>query len=440
MENELPIGWIETDFESIILRVSNGANLEQKDVYFKDSYPISRIETIAQETIDLERVKYVEVNEDIIDKYCLKPGDILFSHINSDKHLGKTAYFDINTPVIHGINLLLIRCNELYSSKLLHFLFKYYRLKGKFIEVAQRSVNQSSINQKKLKEFPIPLPPIAEQKRIVDKLDTLFGHLDTIKSSWINFESVVDSFVESAIVDTSTGNYFKVEKLKNYLVEGTERIGNNWKDKRKVGISAKDGIIELATGQKETFEKYKIVNPGDFVYNAMRVNIGSIGIYEGKDIAITSPDYVVFRVKNKISPKLLLRFLKSQRGLLEIGTNTQGSVRSRLYFKYLVNINYPVAPEKIQNLAEKFLSCVFKASEKWKNQIEPNLDNLRQALLAKAFRGELVAQLPTDGDARDLLEQIKRAKEGLEKGEKGRKMKMEDEVNLAAEPRGRYGK
>jgi type I restriction enzyme S subunit len=36
---------------------------------------------------------------------------------------------------------------------------------------------------------------------------------------------------------------------------------------------------------------------------------------------------------------------------------------------------------------------------------------LPQALLAKAFHGELVEQLPTDGDARDLLEQIKRAKE-----------------------------
>jgi type I restriction enzyme S subunit len=50
---------------------------------------------------------------------------------------------------------------------------------------------------------------------------------------------------------------------------------------------------------------------------------------------------------------------------------------------------------------------------------------LPQALLAKAFRGELVAQLPTDDDARDLLEQIKLAKAGLEKG--GRTKKMNEE-------------
>jgi len=65
---------------------------------------------------------------------------------------------------------------------------------------------------------------------------------------------------------------------------------------------------------------------------------------------------------------------------------------------------------------------------------------LPQALLAKAFRGELVEQLPNDGDARDLLEQIKRAKEGLEKGGKGRKLKVEDEVRMVADEGARYGK
>jgi hypothetical protein len=51
-----------------------------------------------------------------------------------------------------------------------------------------------------------------------------------------------------------------------------------------------------------------------------------------------------------------------------------------------------------------------------------------------------VDQLPTDGNARDLLEQIKLAKEGLEKGGKLKKMKVEEELNVAAEPRGKYGK
>ena len=86
MEKELPKGWIEVDFEIILERLSNGANYKQEEIPFEGSYPITRIETIADETINLNRVKYVEADENGIEKYGLKKGDILLSHINSDKH------------------------------------------------------------------------------------------------------------------------------------------------------------------------------------------------------------------------------------------------------------------------------------------------------------------------------------------------------------------
>jgi len=65
---------------------------------------------------------------------------------------------------------------------------------------------------------------------------------------------------------------------------------------------------------------------------------------------------------------------------------------------------------------------------------------LPQALLAKAFRGEFVEQLPTDGDAKELLEEIRKAKAGLEKGGRTKKMKENEEVRMVAEDGGRYGK
>ena len=65
---------------------------------------------------------------------------------------------------------------------------------------------------------------------------------------------------------------------------------------------------------------------------------------------------------------------------------------------------------------------------------------LPQALLAKAFRGELVEQLPTDGDARELLEEIRKAKAGLEKGGRTKKIKGNDTVRMVAEDGVRYGK
>lgn len=178
------------------------------------------------------------------------------------------------------------------------------------------------------KNYDINLPPLPEQERIVAKLDLLFGQIEKINEGIENLQNIKDKFQYSCLVDREKKSFYKREKIGQFLEEGTERIGETWNDCRLIGVSAKDGIIDLRTGQKKTFEKYKIVRKGDFIYNTMRVNIGSIAIYKGDEPAITSPDYVVFRTNNRLSSDLLLGFLKGEQGLLEIGANTKGSVSS----------------------------------------------------------------------------------------------------------------
>ncbi|MCG9890978.1 MAG: restriction endonuclease subunit S [Thermosynechococcaceae cyanobacterium MS004] len=175
----LPENWHLCFLEELLDRLSNGSSATQ----FSEcaGFPITRIETISNGFIDTNRVKYVqETSKDFIDKYGLKSGDILFSHINSDSHLGKTAlYKGLPKTLIHGINLLLLRPSRWISSPYLNYYLKFLRVKGVFIKVAQRAVNQSSINQRKLSKIPIRLCPIDEQKRIVEKIEELFSDLDS---------------------------------------------------------------------------------------------------------------------------------------------------------------------------------------------------------------------------------------------------------------------
>jgi len=99
--------------------------------------------------------------------------------ILTDIHLGKTAIFKNQASIlIHGINLLLIRFKENVSADFLNYQFKYKRRVGEFVGIAQKSVNQSSINQSKLKNLDFILPPIQVQKHIVSKIEELFSELD----------------------------------------------------------------------------------------------------------------------------------------------------------------------------------------------------------------------------------------------------------------------
>ncbi len=81
-----------------------------------------------------------------------------------------------------------------------------------------------------------------------------------------------------------------------------------------------------------------------------------------------------------------------------------------------------------QEIASRVESLLAKADkiEAQYNKAKAYLDKLPQALLAKAFRGELVPQDPNDEPASVLLEQIRAEKDGKPKGKK--KMVMQGEL------------
>lgn len=157
-----------------LLAIRNGLTTKQEQE--KGEYKVSRIETIGGGWIDETRVRYAsDVPEKDVEKYRIQKGDILFSHINSDPHLGKTGYADRDyEDLLHGMNLLLIRANpQVFEPEFLNRIFQYYREIGVFISICSRSVNQSSINQAKLKAVEVPLPPLPEQKKIAHILSTV---------------------------------------------------------------------------------------------------------------------------------------------------------------------------------------------------------------------------------------------------------------------------
>ena len=85
----------------------------------------------------------------------------------------------------------------------------------------------------------------------------------------------------------------------------------------------------------------KQVRSNDFVYNPMRINIGSVGLVPDElDGAITSPDYVVFRAR-KLNTEYLLHLLRSPFYRMYIDVVSTGSIRDRLYFRDLQNLRVP---------------------------------------------------------------------------------------------------
>ena len=155
--------------EEIFTSIKNGKNVTQIDSEGK--YRVSRIQTIANGTVDLEKTKWT--NDEVEEKDFLNYGDILLSHINSIEHLAKTAIFNLkNEKVVHGINLLRFVANrEIVNPFYAILVFKCEQFLSQAKSFAKKAVNQASISTSDLKLVEIPLPPLSIQQQIVNEIE-----------------------------------------------------------------------------------------------------------------------------------------------------------------------------------------------------------------------------------------------------------------------------
>ena len=147
----LPLG-------DLLTAMRNGTTAEQNTL--EKGYPVTRIETISAGVINPHRVRYVDMAHGEANKWLLKSGDILFSHINSEAHIGKTAiYRGAPENLIHGMNLLLLRPDiSKVEPTYLFALLNTPEVRAFYRSRCKRAVNQASLNQKDVASLPVPLP------------------------------------------------------------------------------------------------------------------------------------------------------------------------------------------------------------------------------------------------------------------------------------------
>lgn len=190
-------------------------------------------------------------------------------------------------------------------------------------------------------------------------------YLETLKARVATVGELAASMVE---VHSDLGAYAIEGKmrLEEIIEEAGERAAGATPE-RFIGVSNRGGLGPFKGKPAEDTSRYQRLELGDFVYNPMRVNVGSIALcLREEDTGWVSPDYVVFRLMPgaPIDPSYLLLYLKSPQGLTAIERASRGAVRRRLYYKDLCGLEVPVPAD----------------AEQWKSLID-GLASLRRHLL-----------------------------------------------------------
>lgn len=386
-----------------MLQLRNGGNFQQN--FEGKGIPITRIETISEGFVNGEKVGFVEnISAADVQKYQLLAGDILFSHINSIPHLGKTAVYH-NDPqgLIHGINLLLLRPDQdIIDPNFLDYLMRFYRKKQKFLRIANKSVNQASINQSNLSKLIIPVPPLDTQRKIVAILEkaeatqSLRAEADALTQQLL--QNVYMSIFGDPISNPQSWDIVKLECVCKIITDGEHATpkrsqsgiyllsARNIRD-HEIDLSDVDYIDDK---EYDRISKRIVPQNGDVLISCS----GSVGrVSRVKDdikfqmvrsVALIRPD------NQKLNSAYLEYAFDTTYLKMQIAQSVNQSSQANLFQGKIRELKIPLPPMDLQQIFADIVEKYEQLTESQRMTSRRAL-TLYSSLLSKAFTGELIA-------------------------------------------------
>lgn len=181
--SELPEGWVEATLEQVS-HVVRGITFpaSAKEMQSNEANVCCLRTSNIQRSIEWGDIYFVASTFVKRQEQLVRVGDVLMSMANSYELVGKVAMVDIiHSPAAFGAFLAAVRPTLAIHGKLLFYLLKTEEVQSALREGSSQTTNIANISISRLATIPIPLPPLPEQTRIANKLDTLLARVDSAR-------------------------------------------------------------------------------------------------------------------------------------------------------------------------------------------------------------------------------------------------------------------
>ncbi len=348
----------------------------------KGKYISDSNEKITEEAIRSSNIKVV------------KKGTLLMSFKLT---LGKTSFAECDLYTNEAIASLPIKKEYLLDKYFLEYAIGVIDLEKE----VDNAVKGKTLNKEKIKNLDIPLPPLEEQKRIVQKLDALFERIDKAIAILQKNIAAADNFMNSVLNDVFSDleqNHpmellFKIAdvnrgKSKHRPRNDKRLFGGNYpfiqtgdvRNASKYITSYSDTYSEFGLFQSKLWQKGTICM-------TIAANIGDVAIL-GVDSCF--PDSVVGIFSESESNEYLYYYLLTLKKQLESKATT--TAQMNINIKLLQDIDLPLPSIDIQKRTVKYLDYISDQIEQVKSaqqQKMQNLLDLKSSILDQAFHGKL---------------------------------------------------
>jgi type I restriction enzyme S subunit len=481
--SDLPKGWIEVPLSEILISLESGSRPKGGVRGIKEGIPSIGGEHLNERGgFNLDKIKYVPKNfAEKMTKGKIKKKDILI--VKDGATTGKVSFVDnsfpFNDAVINEHVFICRTFSDINSKYVFRFLFSekgQKRILANFKGSAQGGINLSFAPN-----TSIPLPPLNEQKQIVEKLDKLLAKVEAAKERLDKIPGILKKYRQSVLHTAVTGELTKewreennlnkqksiellneifAELKKHYPQKKFRKINleNNFAPSRWTN-SYMDNLFEVQTGATPLRKNLVYWENGNIPW----IKSGEVNNSDIKKSSEFITELAIEETNVKLFPKetILVAMYgegktRGQVGILKLEATTNqacaalvnpnlNAITRKFVYLYCLSqyedirrkssggnqpnlnlskikdwiISIPSLEEQkeIVSRVEKLLSTADEIEARYKKAKE-YVDKLSQSILAKAFRGELVPQDPNDEPAEKLLERIKAEKEKEEKKKK----------------------
>ncbi|MFN6353719.1 MAG: restriction endonuclease subunit S, partial [Cyanobacteriota bacterium] len=430
---ELPVGWVEVPIGDLC-ELRNGRAFKPVE-WTDEGLPIVRIQNLNN-----RQAKFNHFQGEVDANHLLSGGELLFAWSGTP---GTSFGAHIWEGGKAALNQHIFRVD--FDEGSLQKDFFRYAINQKLndlIDIAHGGVGLRHVTKGKFEQTEVCLPPLNEQRRIAAKLDTTLASVDACRQRLDGVAELLKRFRQAVLAAATSGELTREWREENQFEEGwcAGALGDLLRGKPRNGYSPKPADCETSVksltlsatttgrflGQHFKYIEEPVdsgshlwLQPGDILIQ--RANtleyVGVSALYEGGRNEFVYPDLMMkCQANENVIPRFLHYLLLSERSRSFFRANATGTSGNMPKINQQVVLSLPLRWPSLREQQEiiERAQALFALAD----QLEARLtaarkvvDRLTPALLAKAFRGELVPQDPADEPASVLLERIRAARQ-----------------------------
>lgn len=422
--NNLPTSWVETNLGTV---VPYGATAKAEPEDLKPDTWVLELEDIEKDSTKvLQRLTFSQ-RQSKSTKNRFDAGDVLYGKLRP--YLNKVTFAD--QPGVCTTEIVPIKPTEAVNGRYLFHWLRHPKFLTYVTEVSH-GVNMPRLGTEAGRQAPIVLAPKNEQKRIADKLDTVLTRVDAVNARVARVAPILKRFRQSVLAAATSGRLTIVEQTQDesadwpkvHLGDVCSKItdGEHSTPKRsssgKFLLSARnvrDGEIALKNVDfvdQSEFDRLRLrCDPsiGDVLLSCSG-SVGRAALVDRDDAYVMVRSAALIRPDaESLLPKFLMFALQSPQLQQQILEASRSTAQANIFLGPIKRLTIALPPLTEQAEIVRRVETLFAFADRLETRLQTAqtaTERLTPAMLAKAFRGELVPQDPNDEPASELLRRL----------------------------------